>query len=120
MARFNSLEPRLHVADFARSLAFYTGLLGFEVLALFPEEAPSFALVARDGVGLQIGGIDGRKDPNAPSTCTLYFDVRDARKVHEEPKERLTIAVSWNDDVIDSEGQILPELLRAALGDYQR
>jgi hypothetical protein len=31
-----------------------------------------------------------------------------------------TVAVAWNDDVIDSDGQILPELVRAALGDYQR
>ena len=36
------------------------------------------------------------------------------------PKEGLTIAVAWNDDVIESDGQILPELVRAALGDYQR
>jgi D-alanyl-D-alanine carboxypeptidase len=32
------------------------------------------------------------------------------------PKERLTIAVSWNDDLIDRDGQILPALVRAALG----
>jgi D-alanyl-D-alanine carboxypeptidase len=36
------------------------------------------------------------------------------------PKEGLTVAVSWNDDVIDNDGQILPELVRAAVGDYQR
>jgi D-alanyl-D-alanine carboxypeptidase len=36
------------------------------------------------------------------------------------PKEGITVAVSWNDDVVDSDGQILPELVRAALGDYQR
>jgi len=97
VARFNSVEPRLHVADFQRSLAFYTQVLGFEVLALFPETNPSFALVARDGVGLQIGGIDGQKDPAAPSTCTLYFDVRDALGVHEELKARVTI--EWGPEV---------------------
>jgi D-alanyl-D-alanine carboxypeptidase len=32
------------------------------------------------------------------------------------PRERLTIAVTWNDGAIDSDGQILPALLRAALG----
>lgn len=32
------------------------------------------------------------------------------------PRERLTIAVTWNDDVLERDGQILPDLLRAALG----
>ena len=32
------------------------------------------------------------------------------------PRERLTIAMTWNDDVLDREGRILPTLLRAALG----
>lgn len=32
------------------------------------------------------------------------------------PKERMTIAVAWNDEAIDNEGQILPALVRAALG----
>lgn len=36
------------------------------------------------------------------------------------PKEQLTIAVTWNDDAVERDGQILPELVRAALGDYQR
>ena len=37
--RFNSLEPRLHVADFNHSLAFYRDTLGFEVLRRFPRKA---------------------------------------------------------------------------------
>jgi D-alanyl-D-alanine carboxypeptidase len=36
------------------------------------------------------------------------------------PKERVTIAVTWNDDAVERDGQILPELVRAAVGDYQR
>ena len=32
------------------------------------------------------------------------------------PKERMSIAVSWNDAAIERDGQILPELVRAALG----
>src|SRR5438034_7751378 len=78
VARFNSLEPRLHIADFNCSVAFYRDVLGFEVLSTFPEENPSFALLSRDGVGLQIGGIDAAKAPASPPSVTLYFDVRDA------------------------------------------
>ena len=54
----------------------------------------------------------------------LWGHIGDGVGSHTElwhlPKEGITVAVSWNDDVIDSDGQILPELVRAALGDYQR
>lgn len=97
MARFHSLEPRLHVADFNRSVAFYRDVLGFEVLSTFPEGTPSFALLARDGVGLQIGGIDTAKAPSSPPTVTLYFDVRDALVLHARLKD--TVAIEWGPDV---------------------
>ena len=97
MARFNSLEPRLHIADFERSLAFYRDVLGFEVLTLFPEQDPSFALLSRDGVALQIGGIDGQKAAGTQPTCTLYFDVRDAIGVHEQLKGR--VKIEWGPEV---------------------
>src|SRR4051812_27656082 len=97
MARFNSLEPRLHIADFTRSVAFYRDVLGFEVLATFPDAQPSFALLARDGVGLQIGGIDTVKRPQDPPTVTLYFDVRDALAMHQQLKQK--VKIEWGPDV---------------------
>ena len=97
MSRFNSLEPRLHIADFDRSVAFYRDVLGFTVLSTFPEDTPSFALLARDGVGLQIGGIDTAKAPANPPTVTLYFDVDDARSLHAALKDQVTI--EWGPDV---------------------
>ena len=95
--RFNSLEPRLHIAEFNRSVAFYRDVLGFEVLSTFPEENPSFALLARDGVGLQIGGIDTTKSPVNPPTVTLYFDVGDAMELFEELKGK--VAIEWGPEV---------------------
>ena len=97
MPRFNSLEPRLHIADFARSLAFYRDVVGFEVLALFPEDNPSFALMARDGVGLQIGGVDAAKTDGAAPSVTLYFDVADANGVHAQLKDR--VKIEWGPEV---------------------
>jgi catechol 2,3-dioxygenase-like lactoylglutathione lyase family enzyme len=97
MARFHSLEPRLHVADFDKSLAFYRDVLGFQVLTTFPEAEPSFAIVSRDGVGLQLGGIDGTRAPDQPSTATLYFDVTDAAGLHDALKGSVTI--EWGPDV---------------------
>jgi len=97
LSRFNSLEPRLHIADFDRSVAFYRDVLGFTVLSTFPEDMPSFALLARDGVGLQIGGIETVKAPASPPTVTLYFDVGDARFLHAALKDQVTI--EWGPDV---------------------
>jgi catechol 2,3-dioxygenase-like lactoylglutathione lyase family enzyme len=97
MPRFNSLEPRLHIADFARSVAFYRDVIGFEVLALFPEDSPTFALLAKDGVGLQIGGPDAGKAQDAAPTVTLYFDVADATGVYEQLKNKVT--VEWGPEV---------------------
>jgi catechol 2,3-dioxygenase-like lactoylglutathione lyase family enzyme len=97
VARFNSLEPRLHISDFNRSVAFYRDVLGFEVLSIFPEQEPSFALLARDGVGLQIGGIDTTKSPANPPTVTLYFDVSDALALLDALKGKVTI--EWGPEV---------------------
>ena len=97
MPRFHSLEPRLHIADFQRSVRFYRDVLGFEVMATFPEDSPSFALLSRDGVGLQIGGADTDKDAATPVTATLYFDVSDALGLLEELKNRVTI--EWGPEV---------------------
>jgi catechol 2,3-dioxygenase-like lactoylglutathione lyase family enzyme len=95
--RFHSLEPRLHIADFNRSVAFYRDVLGFEVLSTFPEDVPSFAILARDGVALQIGGIDGTRAAGSPSTVTLYFDVSDALGLHASLKD--TVKIEWGPEV---------------------
>ena len=97
MPRLHSLEPRLHIADFQRSVAFYRDVLGFEVMATFPEDSPSFALLSRDGVGIQIGGIDADKDAAAPPTVTLYFDVSDALGLFEELRQK--IKIEWGPEV---------------------
>ena len=97
VVRFHSLEPRLHIADFDRSVAFYRDVLGFEVLTTFHEDVPSFAILARDGVALQIGGIDATKTAASPATVTLYFDVGDALDLHASLKDRVKIA--WGPEV---------------------
>ena len=67
------------------------------------------------GLGVAKAGVDD---------LVLWGHTGDGLGSHTElwhvPQAGLTVAVSWNDDAIDSEGQILPALLRTALGDYQR
>jgi len=58
------LVPELICADFARSLAFYTELLGFAVRYARPEER--FAYLDRDGAELMIEQSVGRTFLAAP------------------------------------------------------
>jgi catechol 2,3-dioxygenase-like lactoylglutathione lyase family enzyme len=97
MARLNHLEPRLHIADFNRSVAFYRDVLGFTVEATFPENEPTFAILSRDGVGLQIGGIDAQKSPGHRPSCTLFFDVTDVLALHGQLKK--TVEIEWGPEV---------------------
>ncbi len=52
-----TLVPEIYISDYARSLAFYTGLLGFSVRYDRPEEG--FAYLERDGAELMLDTIDG-------------------------------------------------------------
>ena len=97
MATVFSISPRLHIADYARSVAFYRDVLGFSVDATFPEEHPQFALLSRNGVGLQIGGPEAKKTAADAPTVTLYLDVDDAVALHAELKDR--VAIEWGPDV---------------------
>src|SRR5262245_47772219 len=97
MPRFLALSPRLHVADFQRSLAFYRDVLGFEVEATFPDATPSCALLSRDNVGSQIGGLAAKKSDGERPTVTLYFEVDDARALHAALKDR--VAIEWGPEV---------------------
>jgi catechol 2,3-dioxygenase-like lactoylglutathione lyase family enzyme len=97
MPRFRSLEVRLHIADFATSVAFYRDVLGFEVEAAFPDTNPSFAILTRDRVAIQIGGTHTQKALGSPPSCTLYLDVEDALELHDELKHK--VAVEWGPEV---------------------
>ena len=97
MPLFHSLEPRLHIADYRRSVAFYRDVLGFEVKLEFPEENPVFAMLERDGTAIQIGGPQGTKSHANPPTCTFYFDVEDALALYDEVKAK--VAIEWGPEV---------------------
>ncbi|MGD0630527.1 MAG: hypothetical protein ABR987_14435 [Terracidiphilus sp.] len=49
-----AISPCFIVADVIRSIAFYTGKLGFETRFLAPDQDPFFAIVGRDGAQLFI------------------------------------------------------------------
>jgi D-alanyl-D-alanine carboxypeptidase len=64
------------------------------------------------GLGLALSSIDGRP---------MWGHGGDGLGTHTElwhlPKQNLTIAVSWNDDQLESDAPFVPTLLRTALGE---
>jgi uncharacterized glyoxalase superfamily protein PhnB len=96
-SHFLSIEPRLHVHDFGKSLAFYRDVLGFEATTLFPVQQPSFAMLRRDRVCLQVGGIDARRAATAASTSTFWIDVVDVNGLHGQLRGRTEI--EWGPEV---------------------
>lgn len=56
-AQLGFVAPFFIVRDVTRSIAFYTGQLGFEVMFLGPDDDPFFAMLQRDGVRLMLKAI---------------------------------------------------------------
>lgn len=97
MPRLRTLEPRLHVENLARAIDFYTRVLGFRVDSVFPDEAPVFAMLSRDGVCIQLGGAGGERSTDQRSTCTLWVDVVDVQAIHRDIAAHAP--VEWGPDV---------------------
>lgn len=80
--------PELDVSDLARSLDFYTAILGFRVLYERPEER--FVMLDHDGARLMLEEADGpgRRFRTAPLErpygrgVNLQIQVDDARAIH--------------------------------------
>ena len=84
--KFNALVPELQCANLARSVAFYTGLLGFRVAYERPED--DFAYLEREGAQIM---LEQESDTwrTGPTTypfgrgMNLQIEVADARALHE-------------------------------------
>lgn len=97
MPRLRTVEPRLHVEDLSRAIDFYTRVLGFRVDTVFPDETPVFAMLSRDGVCIQLGGLAGTRVAADRSTCTLWIDVADILEMHRAIASQ--VAIEWGPEV---------------------
>jgi catechol 2,3-dioxygenase-like lactoylglutathione lyase family enzyme len=97
LTTFEGIIPRLPVQDLRRTIAYYTGELGFEVSVLWPQEEPTFCLLDRDGV--RIGFYVPEKSSGNPSERPgeLCIEVSDVRALHRELAPRLVI--EWGPEV---------------------
>ncbi len=96
-SHFLTVEPRLHVLDLGTALSFYRDVLGFEPTALFPPQQPTFAMLRRGRACLQLGGPEGRRAVDAPSTCTLWIDVTDCTALHQHLRGH--VRIEWGPEV---------------------
>lgn len=94
------LVPSLMVRDVEASLAFYTGVLGFEACARYEDgQGLAWAEARRDGIVLQLmrGPICGL--PEEPVlTGTLYFYPESIDAVAEQVAGRAEVA--WGPEVM--------------------
>jgi catechol 2,3-dioxygenase-like lactoylglutathione lyase family enzyme len=89
--KFRQLTPLLKTLDLTQTVAFYTALLGFQVTALHPTNAPNFCILTRDGLEISFYQ-DSREAETVPQlTGQLYFDVEDVTTLYQDLKQRLPI-----------------------------
>jgi catechol 2,3-dioxygenase-like lactoylglutathione lyase family enzyme len=84
------------VAELRPTIEFYTTALGFKLGLLWPENAPTFAILDRDAASVQFCMAESPSEIPA-DRATLCFDVDDVRALHANLDGR--IAVEWGPEV---------------------
>jgi catechol 2,3-dioxygenase-like lactoylglutathione lyase family enzyme len=92
--RFTAVSPRLPVRDLARTVEFYTKRLGFGVDLLWPQNAPTFAIVRRGDVFVQFWTA---AETDTIGDALIYFDVSDARAIFDAVNGR--VEIDWGPEV---------------------
>lgn len=95
MPHFQQVMPRVTVADLGRTVAFYTGTLGFRVDVLWPDDRPTFAVLEREGV--RLGFHEFAVKPAEPPRTELAFDVTGVAEFHAALAS--AVRVEWGPEV---------------------
>lgn len=93
----DDLTPRLPARRFARTLAFYQEILGFELSVAWPSDDPSFVILRRENVSIGFSAADDEAESPAGRSVELYFQVRDVRAMHSQLEGQ--VAVEWGPEV---------------------
>jgi catechol 2,3-dioxygenase-like lactoylglutathione lyase family enzyme len=101
MPHFTKLTPNLIVSDVARSVAFYSGVLGFAVGATVPEAAPYvFASVQSGPVEVFLNAPEAAheeypalKGRPIGGTLTLFMEIEGIGGWHESLKDRVQVVM---------------------------
>jgi catechol 2,3-dioxygenase-like lactoylglutathione lyase family enzyme len=94
--RYGRVMPRLPVADLRKAVEFYTQTLGFDC-GLWPDDdAPTLAVLARDGVNVQFY-LPEPRGSEPVGHGTLSFEVSDVRALHK--RLSASLPVEWGPEV---------------------
>lgn len=75
LTEIKSAAPQLPVGDLQRSLNFYASRLGFRTVDIWPENAPTEALVSKNEAHLRlVEESDPQGDPRGEATVTIQVD----------------------------------------------
>jgi catechol 2,3-dioxygenase-like lactoylglutathione lyase family enzyme len=86
MSNFIQVTPFMMVDDLEKAVAFFTGILGFEVLL----RQGNYAYVHRETVGFRLMEQHGPNGaPPGNRRFAYYIDVRDVDQLHAELKPKL-------------------------------
>lgn len=86
MSNVIQITPFMHVEDLEQALAFFDGILGFEIL----YRQPGYAYIQREKAGIRI--LESHGDEAAPPgnrRFAYYVDVRDVDALYAELKPKL-------------------------------
>jgi catechol 2,3-dioxygenase-like lactoylglutathione lyase family enzyme len=86
MSNFVQVTPFMHVEDLERALAFFTGILGFEIR----YRVANYAYVHRETAGFRLleqRGADGA--PPGNRRFAYYIDLHDVDALYAELKPKL-------------------------------
>ena len=79
MLRYDSISPRLCVPELTATVKYYLDVFGFMDWSGWPEDAPTFAIVSRDGATIQFQQVDSYLPVS--ETTMLHVTVADTDAV---------------------------------------
>ena len=90
--------PRLPVRDLSTVIDFYKKVLGFKEDMVWPEEAPTFAILERGAVRIAFFGSDEHRKVTATGNIELVLETADAKAEHEAVKVAGAV-IEWGPEV---------------------
>jgi catechol 2,3-dioxygenase-like lactoylglutathione lyase family enzyme len=96
MASVTQLSPMLGTKDLARTIDFYTNVLGFTLAATYPESAPTWCYLTSGTASMMFSAQDGAEPLalsgaiyiNVDDLDAVWGRVKDAAEIDEAPIQR--------------------------------
>ncbi len=97
--RIRGVTPTLKTDDLEATIAFYTGVLGFRVDTLDPEDDPSLCILDCGPVHLSFYLDEEEREPEPALTGQISFDVDDLDDLHDRIRDEAEIL--WGPEEFD-------------------